>query len=396
MPSDRGDEERTALEAHLARWGLRHVLSDADYFAWQRKTLSSADLNQLNRQVERKRSGDLRDEIAFYDLTAQPHILPVLYSQRYEYYCGIGSRVAARINSANTVLDVGCGVGILTTFYARRYPEKQFVGIDRSPASIAAARQQAERLGLTNVCFRCEDVETAPQAAPYDLIVATHALVQAEQDPGIPSRSWQTFERARDCRLQADFEQRTGVGVRLDRLTGLLSPGGRCIAFEKTRQLARRVPFQRALAARGWQLAEQPELIRYRLVEEVADDGPFYVMQHDGEGCRAWDESPDPDEGQPFDAGALHGRPRDPDAPLYENHWPSAQQAWERLVDRTVMNECTRQEADGRQFHVELGTISHGAYLYCANTFDQRQLVIVAPARVAVLEGYYQEIVAAP
>ena len=60
------------------------------------------------------------------------------------------------------------------------------------------------------------------------------------------------------------------------------------------------------------------------------------------------------------------------------------------------MSECTRQDADGRQFHVELGTISGGAYLYCANTFDQRQLVIVAPACVAVLEGYYQEIVAAP
>ena len=396
MPSDRRDEERTALQAHLAQWGLRHFLSDADYFAWQRKALSSTDLNQLNRQVERKRSGDLRDEIAFYDLTAQPHILPVLYSQRYEYYCEIGARVARRINSANTVLDVGCGVGILTTFYARRHPERQFIGIDRSPASVVTARQQAERLGLKNVRFHCEGVETAPQSAPYDLIVATHALVQAEQDPGIPSRSWQTFERARDSCLQADFEQRAGIGVRLDRLTGLLSPGGRCIAFEKTRQLARRVPFQRALAARGWQLAEQPELIRYRLVEEVADDGPFYVLQTDGEGSWAWDESPEPDEGQPFVPEVLRDQPYDPNAPLYENHWPSAQRAWERLTDRTVMNECTRQEADGRQFHVELGRVADGAYLYCANTFDQRQLVIVAPAQAADLEGYYREIVAAP
>ena len=97
------------------------------------------------------------------------------------------------------------------------------------------------------------------------------ACMQAERDPGIPSHNWQTFERACDAKQQALFEQRTGIGVRLDRLGALLVTRGRMIVFEKTRQLARRVPFQRALATRGLQLAEAPELIRYQLVEEVAD-----------------------------------------------------------------------------------------------------------------------------
>lgn len=94
-----------------------------------------------------------------------------------------------------------------------------------------------------------------------------------------------------------------------------------------------------------------------------------------------------------MNAGLLRDRPHDSAAPLYENHWPSAQRAWEQLPDRTVMQECTRQEVDGRQLHVELGRIAGEIYLYCANTYDQRQLVIVAPDRVADLEGYYQEIV---
>src|SRR5205085_1535003 len=84
-----------SLCSHLAWWGLQRFTSDADYFAWQRKHLSPADLTQLHTQVERKRGGARGDEVAFYDLTAQPHILPVLYSQRYEYYCEIGLRVAA-------------------------------------------------------------------------------------------------------------------------------------------------------------------------------------------------------------------------------------------------------------------------------------------------------------
>lgn len=380
------------LHAHLAHWGLRSFSSDADYFAWQRATLSAADLNRLNAQVERKRSGACQDEIAFYDLTADPRILSVLYSQRYEYFIEIGRRVLPRIAQAGTVLDFGCGVGILTSFYAKHCPETQFVGIDRSPRSIAVAQSKATELGLTNVRFECRDVEVEALRGSYERIIATHALVQAEQDPGIPSRDWTTFERARDEKQQAAFEQRTGIDVRLDRLNEVLSQGGRMVIFEKTRQLARRVPFQRSLARWGLHLVESPEPIRYRLVEEVADDGPFYVVQKGGSHSLAWNEAPEPDEALPFDRAMLRSAPDDPDAPLYENYWPSAQRAWGSLADRLVQQEETRQEPDGRQLHVELGSAEGQVYLYCANTFDQRQLILVEGSRKGMLDSYYREI----
>lgn len=393
MPRESNDEIRTTLHDHLAWWGLKRFTSEEKYFAWQREKASSADLSRLNQQVERKRAGDRREEIAFYDLTAEPHILPVLYSQRHEYYSEIGSRVASRLGKPKTILDFGCGVGILTTFYARQFPDRRFVGIDRSPASIAVAQQHAEKLGLTNLRFECVEVESGDLSGSYDLIIATHALVQVEQDPGIPSRSWQTFERAEDARQQAQFEQRTGIGVRLDRLRGMLSPNGRMIVFEKTRQLARRVPLQRAFARRGLQLLEKPEPIRYSLVEEISDDGPLYVLTSGRGSGIEWDEMPEPDEGLPFEPAHVKANSTDRDTPLYENHWPSAQRVWEGLTRKQVMRETTRQESDGRQMHVELGTAESFAYLYVANTFDQRQLVIVEPARSAMVESYYQEIV---
>jgi hypothetical protein len=83
----------------------------------------------------------------------------------------------------------------------------------------------------------------------------------------------------------------------------------------------------------------------------------------------------------------------DAEVPLYENHWPSAQDAWERLNDKKVIREDTAEESDGRQLHVELGTTEGLRYLYCANTFDQRQLVIVESARAEMLHTYYQEII---
>ncbi len=381
-----------SLHSHLAWWGLRQFTSDETYFQWQREILSLAEITALHRQVEQKRHGSPADEVTFYDATAHPNILPVLYSQQYDYYLAIGPRVAPRIGEARSILDVGCGAGILTTFYARQYPDKTFVGIDRSPASIERAQEQAKAHSLTNVRFDCLDFDHTPPTRSYDLVLATHVLVQAEQETGIPSRSWNTFERTGESQPQADFERRTGIDTRLDRLRALLSAQGRLIVFEKTRQLARRVPLQRALAARDLGLIEQPELIRYRLVEEIADDGPFYVLAMGKSYQRHWDESPEPDEGRPFDRTTLKTSSTDPDAPLYENHWPSAQRVWEQLHDKHLIKETTCQESDGRQLHVELGQAEEGVYLYCANTLDQRQLVLVEPARRVMLESYYQEI----
>jgi len=385
------DSLRRLLREHLAWWGLRQFTSDRDYFSWQKQQFSPDDLKQLAARVERKREGDRHDEIAFYDVAAQPKIFPVLYSQRYDYYEAIASQLAAHCGEANDVLDFGCGLGILTSFCARLFPDKQFVGVDRSSASVAVAQEQADRLGLRNLRFDCVDGNTQPLSGCYDLVVATHVLVQAEQDPGLPSRSWQTFERGNDPVPQSAFEQRTGLGRRLDALMEVLSSDGHMILFEKTRQLARRVPFQRALAARGLQLLEPPTPVRYHAVEELVEDGPLYWLQRGSQERVAWDESPEPDGGRPFSPDAM-ATPTDPESPLYENHSPSAQAAWKQLVDREVLVDTTRQETYGRQMHVERGKFPGFHYLYCANTFDQRQLVIVEQARAVMLDVYFQEI----
>jgi SAM-dependent methyltransferase len=355
--------------------------------------LSADDLAALHAHVENKRHGTIEDETAFFDLSAVPHILPVLYSQRYDYYAAIGPLVASRLQDAGTILDFGCGPGILTTFYARRYPHARVIGVDRSRASTAVAQRKAETFHLHNVQFEYADVDAGPLSGTYDCVVATHALVQSERDPGLPSLSWRTFERAYDARAQSAFEGRTGLGARLDHLAAVLRPGGSMMVFEKTRQLARRIPLQRALAARVLSLVEPTQPVRYSLVEEVSDDGPFFMLRKGKGDDIAWDEQPEPDPGPPFDRPAPQLGPSAADIPLYENHWPSAQRAWEQLNDKTVIREDTAEESDGRQLHVELGTAEGLRYLYCANTFDQRQLVLVEPARAALLHTYYQEII---
>jgi SAM-dependent methyltransferase len=381
-----------ALTDHLARWGLRRFESDAAYDQWQRASLKPDELATLLKLSEQRRApgAAAADEIAFYDYTATPRILPVLYSQRYEYYVTVGSAVAERIAPARSVLDAGCGIGLLTTFYAGHFPQCSFTGLDRSPASIAVAQEKAATLGLTNVRFECLDMERSSPPGSFDRIVATQALMQTERDPGLPSRSWQTFERGKDPAAQADFERRTGLAGRIDRLCAALAQDGRLIVCEKTRHLARRVPFQRAFAARGLALREPPLPIHYAIVEEATEDGPLYVLGRTG--TLAWDESPE-QAGEPVDVAALTNRQAKPDEPLYENHQPSAQLVWAGLPERRIIQETTRQEPDGRQVHLELGESQGLTYLYCANTFDQRQLAIVKSEQAKMLAKYYQELV---
>ena len=80
--------------------------------------------------------------------------------------------------------------------------------------------------------------------------------------------------------------------------------------------------------------------------------------------------------------------------PLYENHTCAAQTVWASLPEPSVIEEITKQESDGRQFHIELGTSPGLVYLYCANTFDQRQLVLMDTDRRTLLEDYYRELAA--
>ena len=483
---------REALRDHLQWWGLQHFETEDAYYRWQHERIGPDDLEQLNRLVEARRQPEAvgADE-AFYDLTARTDVAEVLYSQRYDYYMAIGPLISEWIADGRTIIDFGCGVGLLTTFYARCYSDRSFIGLDRSAGSLALARAKATALGLHNIQFERVEVGHLPLPGHLmqcaDLIISTHALLQTEQDYGQPSSSWQRFDRPVSQQVQRDFEQRTGLGRRLDALSEALMLEGRLLVFEKTRLLSRRIPFQRALATRGFILLEAPMPVRYSVIDEVVEDGPLYLLSRrrsSGRSPLEWNESPEssPDEALVRHGGdearILYGRlpgrhlrrtvttagesgmvtieigmaealaylyldapgplcglilgPEDvtdvmqaeldrllarhrpggglevsvqpvqgqgsgeqaSHLPLYENHTVIAQRMWERLPGRRVHKEQTFSESDGRQMHLELGETGAYIYLYWANTFDQRQIVLVERSQADLLEQYYAELLA--
>lgn len=288
------------LIQYLRSWGLQEFHDEASYYEWQRATLSQKDLEALQSLVQQRQGGENEEaDIQFYDLLATTPLLSVLYSQRFDYYLKIGSLISTRLVSAEHVLDFGCGVGILTCFFAQQYPETQFVGIDRSPRSIDIARCEAEKRHIANVQFRVSQELGALPPASYDCILSTQALLQSEREPGLPSKNWWTFERIHDLSQQVELERRTGLKWRLDVLLDVLSPAGRLMCFEKTWNLGRRIFFQRALSRRNFFLVCDPVACSFQELGEMRIDGPLYeVSRVSIAEASVWDEGPYREEGE--------------------------------------------------------------------------------------------------
>lgn len=472
------------LEAYLSSWGLREFQDESSYYGWQRSSLTRDQLLAFERLLKR-RSGDEGGDadVQFYDLLAQPTVLPVLYSQRYDYYRKIGVALCSRLPQGTRVLDCGCGVGILTTFFAQEFPGLEFVGIDRSTSSISIAEQEAQRRHVENVSYFVRSIPNESLPGRYDVILSTQSVFQAEAHPGLPSMGWQTFQRPSVIQEQVALEARTGLGPKLDALQGVLQQDGRMLFYEKTGHLGRRILFQRALSRRGFHLVHEPLVIGYRSVDEEVVDGPLYEVSQVPPGIPyIWNEEPDRTAGDSlYGCGGETGQhmcqfllnnghcvhhqlkttrwgacrislgewqnalvglyfeaasgvsalllggwverslltdiferfqqlpadqveesishtwrnfllgSKEEDVPGYENHFPSAQAVFMALPSKIVEKEFSFSGPEGKSMHVEFGRTMSLTYLYWANTFDQRQLVLVDHSGENMLRRYLED-----
>ncbi len=69
------------------------------------------------------------------------------------------------------ILDVGCGFGLFGCYFASRYPDLQYHGLDLNAGRIQSAQKAAERLQLKNARFECRDARTLELADQYDAVV---------------------------------------------------------------------------------------------------------------------------------------------------------------------------------------------------------------------------------
>ena len=71
-----------------------------------------------------------------------------LYRQYLEWF------VSHAPHSPRAILDIGCDNGVVTCFYAWKYPEATVVGMDINASGIRCARELAKEIGVSNATLR--------------------------------------------------------------------------------------------------------------------------------------------------------------------------------------------------------------------------------------------------
>ncbi len=84
--------------------------------------------------------------------------------------------VAAKLEAAATVADVGCGAGVALLEMAKAYPRSQFHGYEISKHALTRAAVNLAESGLRNVTFHDANGDALPGDASFDFITTFDCL----------------------------------------------------------------------------------------------------------------------------------------------------------------------------------------------------------------------------
>lgn len=127
--------------------------------------------------------------------------------------------VVEKLEAGADVADIGCGHGHSTVLMAEAFPKSRFTGFDTHEASIRAARENAERAGVTDrVSFEITGAAAVPETG-YELICFFDCLHDLGDPVAAATRARETLSEDGTVMLVEPFAQ--------DRVEGNLTPVGR-------------------------------------------------------------------------------------------------------------------------------------------------------------------------
>lgn len=121
-----------------------------------------------------------------------------------------------------TILEVGCDCGFVTTFLAKIFPEKKITAIDRCAEGIAIAQKNAEKLGVTNIEFINADVKDMA-GRTFDTVFSMRVM-QENGEGNLP-------DETDELKVQAEVFAKDHQAF-ADALSACVKDGGNLISVE--------------------------------------------------------------------------------------------------------------------------------------------------------------------
>lgn len=87
--------------------------------------------------------------------------------------------------TATSILDAGCGRGVITRYLARRYALAVVEGVDENARQQALNREIAASVGLDNCSFSVADLVAFRKPDAYDLIISVDNLEHITDDASV-------------------------------------------------------------------------------------------------------------------------------------------------------------------------------------------------------------------
>jgi 2-polyprenyl-3-methyl-5-hydroxy-6-metoxy-1,4-benzoquinol methylase len=110
-------------------------------------------------------------------------------------------RLVSTFPKSGCTLDIGCGFGLFSLYYAKRFPNLEIFGIDKNPVRIKLAQQTAEKLSLQNVHYEVTDATSLRVGTNFDGVYMLDLVHHISRESVLPLLSHITTRLNPDSRL---------------------------------------------------------------------------------------------------------------------------------------------------------------------------------------------------
>ena len=153
------------------------------------KICAVRDQNELNSELVKKYGQNCGNELfseladancpkSPYEVIGDDYDLAMLIAGAFDadFVRNVCDWIADHRDSfGDTILEVGCGCGFITTFLGTLFPDKHITSIDRNEGIISIAKKNAELFGLNNIEFVCSDV-AGLSGKTYDTVLSVRTM----------------------------------------------------------------------------------------------------------------------------------------------------------------------------------------------------------------------------
>ncbi len=172
------------LSQHLRQYGIRHFEDDS-YWDWGgellHKRIGTKGMDKLDRLRMPLQSGaaSSSDRQFFYDYISDARYAGVIHSLKAGAIEASGDKANRFVSNRKTILDFGCNIGYLTTWYAINNSLAKIIGFDINRKSTETAKLYASKFGLKNIQFHFGDINKLANQS-FDLIIDTQSIFENE------------------------------------------------------------------------------------------------------------------------------------------------------------------------------------------------------------------------